>query len=155
MLGKIRRLSHFNPRSPWGERPGNVGKEGDHWKFQSTLPVGGATILLFCSQSYHLISIHAPRGGSDITLIKRRKTAGDFNPRSPWGERPVDTLAIAMVVTFQSTLPVGGATIDGFTFSGSVRISIHAPRGGSDHFQELPKAKVQHFNPRSPWGERP
>ena len=33
--------------------------------FQSTLPVGGATIELLQRQAFALISIHAPRGGSD------------------------------------------------------------------------------------------
>ena len=57
---------HFNPRSPWGERP--KGPAASH--FTDT------------------ISIHAPRGGSDLDSAIR------------WGSQEV----------FQSTLPVGGAT---------------------------------------------
>ena len=58
------------------------------WLFQSTLPVGGAT--------------------TDATKFGDEEN--DFNPRSPWGERhSADHNAV-------------------FTF----RISIHAPRGGSD-----------------------
>ena len=34
----------FNPRSPWGERRGGVADFIVHGRFQSTLPVGGATI---------------------------------------------------------------------------------------------------------------
>ena len=34
---------NFNPRSPWGERQAEYMKEKYFWKFQSTLPVGGAT----------------------------------------------------------------------------------------------------------------
>ena len=33
-------------------------------------------------------------------------------------------------------------------------ISIHAPRGGSDHLNQQQYSRDQHFNPRSPWGER-
>ena len=33
--------------------------------FQSTLPVGGATGCFFCLRHILIISIHAPRGGSD------------------------------------------------------------------------------------------
>ena len=56
--------------------------------FQSTLPARGATIGLQPRQRIAVISIHAPRTGSD-----RRQVAGnllpgeDFNPRSPHGER--------------------------------------------------------------------
>ena len=35
---------------------------------------------------------------------------------------------------FQSTLPVGGATLDILDAEQKRRISIHAPRGGSDTF---------------------
>ena len=57
-------------------------------EFQSTLPVGGATIFAQLIDIILVISIHAPRGGSDIYI------AAIFTE----------------VVLFQSTLPVGGAT---------------------------------------------
>ena len=34
-----------------------------------------------------IISIHAPRGGSDATVRRPAKVDYHFNPRSPWGER--------------------------------------------------------------------
>ena len=55
--------------------------------FQSTLPVGGATIHIIDRPSPIQISIHAPRGGSDVLLGVRADGGLDFNPRSPWGER--------------------------------------------------------------------
>ena len=103
----------------------------DMSKFQSTLPVWGAT-----------------RCASNVSSLSY------FNPRSPCGERQhrVDMLVKAM--QFQSTLPVRGATISlrilfnlslfqstlpvrGATFSFSILlgytdVSIHAPRAGSD-----------------------
>ena len=81
----------------------------DITSFQSTLPVGGATR-------------HSPP-----TL----PAPGDFNPRSPWGERPSLVILRITRLLFQSTLPVGGATCPG---------------------RCLPPAA--NFNPRSPWGER-
>ncbi len=56
---------------------------------------------------------------------------------------------------FQSTLPVGGAT--GFLeeVRACIKISIHAPRGGSDAPTYYRRSQLVHFNPRSPWGERP
>ena len=124
------------------------------------------------------ISIHAPRTGSDVFVLSQlrrlrifqstlpargaTKTSakddrlGNFNPRSPHGER----------------LP---ARLNGGKQAG---ISIHAPRTGSDVVVKVPicraaefqstlpargatSARAQlplrpaHFNPRSPHGERP
>ena len=101
----------FNPRSPCGERHGCIIYQKDQNGFQSTLPVWGATraFLQWCDDlaiSIHAprvgsdltdefsspdgrkISIHAPRVGSDRkTLPPLRPWPGDFNPRSPCGER--------------------------------------------------------------------
>ncbi|OQM48150.1 hypothetical protein B5783_1427 [Bifidobacterium breve] len=125
-----------------------------------------------------MISIHAPRMGSDypITITPlgisafqstlpgwgatRRhnhggQTRGDFNPRSPDGERhgagrtARDTGIISIhaprmgsdercpcrtrhPATFQSTLPGWGATRHRKTQAALAKISIHAPRMGSD-----------------------
>ena len=59
-----------------------------------------------------LISIHAPRVGSDGIVHK--------------------TLTAA--IAFQSTLPVWGATVPISGLSVGINISIHAPRVGSDHY---------------------
>ena len=102
---------NFNPRSPYGERhyvhfsvcgkmyisihaplTGSDLHTSHHpcWdaKFQSTLPLRGATVrerspCLPCS-----ISIHAPLTGSDVYVISCIGGVDDFNPRSPYGERP-------------------------------------------------------------------
>ena len=77
---------------------------------------------------------------------------------------------------FQSTLPVWGATCDGFEAASDFKISIHAPRVGSDcdGFEAASDFKIsihaprvgsdltrfemenepRNFNPRSPCGER-
>jgi hypothetical protein len=59
-------FTRFNPRSPWGERPPGQ-------------PPG---------PPLNEVSIHAPRGGSDLGLL----------------------FIVLQVALFQSTLPVGGAT---------------------------------------------
>ena len=122
------------------------------------------------------ISIHAPRAGSDGAHRTRRKRKRNFNPRSPCGERPSKGRTPTIFGSFQSTLPVRGATrayfnIDEFrTFQstlpvrGATRwdigelpsdiISIHAPRAGSDHVRHRIWHPHNHFNPRSPCGER-
>ena len=124
---------HFNPRSPWGERlpptiqviTGNrfqstlpvggatrnhIPCAGHHLVFQSTLPVGGATNAPGSLPTAAQISIHAPRGGSDGAYALPGRLDPDFNPRSPWGERPACLPQTIQGPEFQSTLPVGGAT---------------------------------------------
>ena len=56
---------------------------------------------------------------------------------------------------FQSTLPVWGATSFFHAPLSSLMSSIHAPRVGSDSEQAVCNHLLDHFNPRSPCGERP
>ena len=84
-----RRRTDFNPRSPCGERHAPLPVGLRQLKFQSTLPVRGATCAGHLHRAYQCISIHAPRAGSDYVSIK---SFTDFS-------------------IFQSTLPVRGATI--------------------------------------------
>ena len=79
---------YFNPRSPWGERLVGCSADLTGLSFQSTLPVGGATKSKKYCGAYQHISIHAPRGGSDILKVR----------------------SLTNKLGFQSTLPVGGAT---------------------------------------------
>ena len=101
---------YFNPRSPHGERREYPAFIFGGCIFQSTLPARGATsdclhlrAFLFlisihaprtgsdeisvCMCIPTSISIHAPRTGSDPANIPRRCTRDYFNPRSPHGER--------------------------------------------------------------------
>ena len=126
---------HFNPRSPHGERRrrnmavraypefqstlpargatviGNAERKIQS-AFQSTLPARGATVIVSVPYAPAVISIHAPRTGSDTTdgdaqapprkiSIHAPRTGSDmaivfsvpshtnFNPRSPHGERRI------------------------------------------------------------------
>ena len=101
-----------------------------------------------------VISIHAPRTGSDLldgrTQNKRhyfnpRSPHGErrampggkkeriyFNPRSPHGERPRRACLKRLSSPFQSTLPARGATAFRQLQRLLQTISIHAPRTGSD-----------------------
>ena len=125
---------NFNPRSPWGERLTFIYQIIFGMAFQSTLPVGGATTGEGLKETLIGISIHAPRGGTDLEVLQ----IGLFG------------------VQFQSTLPVGGATSPYIACLWAKTISIHAPRGGSDAADASESSEAAgHFNPRSPWGERP
>ena len=101
---------YFNPRSPDGER-----------LMQNHL-----------ISSDFVISIHAPRMGSD---------------RVNWYDDYHD-------VVFQSTLPGWGATVANHIENLCVIISIHAPRMGSDTRGRARQVWATDFNPRSPDGER-
>ena len=51
--------------------------------FQSTLPVRGATVSIDAQDTMPMISIHAPREGSDRICGGSSARRPDFNPRSP------------------------------------------------------------------------
>ena len=124
---------NFNPRSPHGERLQRPLNRVKTCLFQSTLPARGATCADFHRLLHIVISIHAPRTGSD---------------------RPAVQCDICGAV-FQSTLPARGATTADDAPADVQQISIHAPRTGSD-VEHPPAYGVDcHFNPRSPHGERP
>ena len=124
---------HFNPRSPWGERP------------DCSAGISGSPP----------ISIHAPRGGSDHPPHRCRTFAGYFNPRSPWGERQRTVPDMIAMTEFQSTLPVGGATFFGLLSANSINyFNPRSPWGERPPFS-FAYLNVLDFNPRSPWGERP
>ena len=151
-----RRLCYFNPRAPYGARrssrstgprrteisihaphtgrdPPRAARRRPGCGFQSTRPIRGAT---------------AQRGQTGIRIEH-------FNPRAPYGARPLTLFSTAGGTVFQSTRPIRGATnsVSGVMFTASdfnprapygarlVRvkalrpigdISIHAPHTGRD-----------------------
>ena len=126
------------------------------------------------------ISIHAPRAGSDLYELRHTFISIVFQSTLPVrGATAVFSVIISPVWIFQSTLPVRGATAPKRHPAYGLDISIHAPRAGSDVnncFCQLASPLFQstlpvrgatiaaenqipipanHFNPRSPCGERP
>ena len=101
---------NFNPRSPQGERPdANISK-----------------IL------QDIISIHAPRRGSDKSPNCGERVAGYFNPRSPQGERRFVGGLLGNRQQFQSTLPAGGATFHSAAYVARyVTFQSTLPAGGA------------------------
>ena len=79
-----------------------------------------------------VISIHAPLTGSDAVSVSTPKRVKDFNPRSPYGERPDTSCNSTQGFQFQSTLPLRGATRGPASAGVQKGISIHAPLTGSD-----------------------
>ena len=116
-------------------------------------PRGGSDARRYRCTRWGSISIHAPRGGSDLVYGLRLSNHRHFNPRSPWGERLLTVHTMAVFEEFQSTLPVGGATLCRIRSQvWSRRISIHAPRGGSDPESEGRSSGPSSFQSTLPVG---
>ena len=123
---------YFNPRSPCGERRFRpAAPEGEKMISIHAPRVGSDKGPEFCIQIIE-ISIHAPRVGSDHGSVDEPCADVNFNPRSPCGERQRHRKNVPIWMTFQSTLPVWGATGNGTGLYVVQMISIHAPRVGSD-----------------------
>ena len=146
---------YFNPHSPCGERLTVSGCAAPSARFQSTLPMRGATYRCNCSQRLFC----------------------NFNPHSPCGERQQSRKRQLPFLRFQSTLPMRGATCYRlfrcsrqiisihtphagsdvralYNAAGLTVISIHTPHAGSDPDQQKMERYKLDFNPHSPCGER-
>ena len=147
--------THFNPRSPCGERQLKIDNLPDVDEFQSTLPMWGATLKqslikmlpLISIHAPHVgsdplqslciyiisgISIHAPHVGSDFGFIGFDGGIAYFNPRSPCGERRDVHAGDVGGWVISIHAPHVGSDSAGVFLSAFVAISIHAPHVGSD-----------------------
>ena len=96
-------------------------------------PRTGSDLAFFSPDPARAISIHAPRPGRVATPARRASREFTyFNPRSPHGERPGRLVSRVRWDAFQSTLPARGATRGRIFKLYPRKISIHAPRTGSD-----------------------
>ncbi len=100
------------------------------------------------------ISTHAPHAGSDTTSIRPMAACPNFNSRSPCRERPLVAGKEMLLLLFQSTLPLRGATAAAILKIHRLPISIHAPHAGSDHTGGSAASFCRYFNPRPQCGER-
>ena len=67
----------------------------------------------------------------------------------------ISAFRLSLFLLFQSTLPAGERHRHQNRCAIPICISIHAPRGGSDHQRRSNINPAAYFNPRSPRGERP
>ena len=142
---------NFNPRFPRGKRRREI-------------------IIM----ARNLISIHAPREGSDLFILISPFYFFNFNPRFPRGKRRLYVIIISFFQRisihasrggsdsqhlnrnrlrkrFQSTLPAGEATHKGLRQLRKCIISIHASRGGSDSTVKLsPDDRTKQYGFREP-----
>ena len=180
ICARRRARKNFNPRSPHGERRIIFLCNADNarisihaprtgsdtfkssslyvpYLFQSTLPARGATADPRLKGHALDISIHAPRTGSDARgHVRGRKDYIYFNPRSPHGERPglFDVPDDDIIISIHA--PRTGSDNERFTFSdSSVLFQSTLPARGATPSSSGVQPSADHFNPRSPHGERP
>ena len=95
-------------------------------------PHAGSDGRACSSPGFYAISIHAPHAGSDEGLVFVVKT----------------------VLTFQSTLPMRGATKKCLSLSGRLKFQSTLPMRGATRLNRKQRLEEGYFNPRSPCGER-
>ena len=147
--------SYFYPRSPCGERRA-------YRDLRCCRPQISIHALLAESDPGQnlingirlIISIHALLAESDSNESSKHTNNGNFYPRSPCGERLVDTLIFAGSMLFLSTLSLRRATTHPVTVFVCVIISIHALLAESDWPPVRDIIQWEDFYPRSPCGER-
>ena len=147
---------HFNPRSPHGERPGACRFTSHHRDFNPRSPHGERRVDLQKISTGKMISIHAPRTGSDdLPLITLYIHFAYFNPRSPHGERPASAAAIYASDDFNPRSPHGERPKALPELRKQVRdFNPRSPHGERRHDALRKFALPVNFNPRSPHGER-
>ena len=126
-------VAHFNPRSPHGERRHErIRLRSLPSYFNPRSPHGERQNCCKLIERRNHISIHAPRTGSD-PLRRASPPSCKISIHAP--RTGSDTRSHHVQRVYQE-------------------ISIHAPRTGSDGKRLWSNRDFEHFNPRSPHGER-
>ena len=102
-----------------------------------------------------VISIHAPLTGSDPPTEILGSFRGNFNPRSPYGERLSRTVFWRQYQRISIHAPLTGSDF-GKTgvFFDAVRFQSTLPLRGATGVLGFLDISSVYFNPRSPYGER-
>ena len=102
-----------------------------------------------------LISIHAPRTGSDRTEGGIRKSRRNISIHAPRTGSDIKRTPCRKSKKFQSTLPARGATSVVRSSQNGGQFQSTLPARGATCSRCRFSARYWHFNPRSPHGERP
>ena len=129
---------------------------GRRKRFQSTLPARGATRDTCGERCDSIISIHAPRTGSDIVSLRDSSLGKVISIHAPrTGSDSCFPICWNCFRTFQSTLPARGATIrEGHHRRAPCLFQSTLPARGATVLLLRMNPARNDFNPRSPHGER-
>ena len=123
---------NFYPRSPCGERRGVILSLNTQQRFLSTLSLRRATNSRADNIKRDKISIHALLAESDLGNVVVALPMWNFYPRSPCGERPVMANPLMSSLYFYPRSPCGERPTNHGQATNTHRISIHALLAESD-----------------------
>ena len=131
--GRAAGAADFNPRSPHGERPLRQADAPPEQMISIHAPRTGSDRIRVDGAGGAAISIHAPRTGSDPKSFLSFLARQNFNPRSPHGERRYRRAWRRRV---------------------QANFNPRSPHGERRRTTWTTRAARANFNPRSPHGER-
>ena len=142
----------ISTHAPLAGRDEKVDDCVDRVSISTHAPLAGRDLLVACGRvSRKTISTHAPLAGRDNFGDREdTETILYFNPRAPCGARLALEAAPGLVVIFQPTRPLRGATGLYIVFWSRFGISTHAPLAGRDAnvvTTRLPDSKFQPTRP--------
>ena len=121
--------------------------------FQSTLPARGATTALEAAERLGLFQSTLPARGATLVLRRLRLT-NQFQSTLPARGATQPRVKALRFVRISIHAPRTGSDAAAPTEKQRALISIHAPRTGSDNCSTMGPRFPIDFNPRSPHGER-
>ena len=148
--GSAARKSHFNPRSPHGERPGGQARRRNQHPISIHAPRTGSDDRPRRNRRGLRISIHAPRTGSDEAVLEGLLFTCQFQSTLPARGATRTATHKRRRERFQSTLPARGATAVAAPAALHGAISIHAPRTGSDGIFSRRSSSTESFQSTLP-----
>ena len=178
MCVRIRVSLHFNPRTPCGVRRASTSANLNHSPHFNPRTPCGVRLRRFRTKT--LVHNFNPRTPCGVRRASNRQyyNSRDFNPRTPCGVRQFKLELKILMLTFQSTHPMRGATVHrGRSGASCAQFqSTHPMRGATLHpllsahsqqrFQSTHPMRGAtggatrvdpynlHFNPRTPCGVR-
>ncbi len=122
--------------------------------FQSTLSVRRATWANVFGRVRRKISINALREESDRWQYIPPIHLENFNPRSPWGERPIGYTGVKLFIVISINALREESDLKGMRQRNPNTYFNQRSPWGERHDYFLNPLRTLHFNQRSPWGER-
>ncbi len=122
--------------------------------FQSTPPARGATSGAGGVETFPGFQSTPPARGATPAPAPPRPWPTRFNPRPPQGERLMGIPVYSFATRVSIHAPRKGSDLRSPPCTPPLLVSIHAPRKGSDDHSTQPMPRTRRFNPRPPQGER-
>ncbi len=147
-----KRVSSFNPRAPRGARPDALTTCAALGSFNPRAPRGARRFQGLSGKCVSCFNPRAPRGARPRS--RNAPPNLGVSIRAPHGGRDVSIVAgNRVLVKFQSARPTGGATHDHTLTICWVSFNPRAPRGAR-HRARWQRRRGKCFNPRAPRGAR-